>query len=648
LSSGSNTKRGKVFDFVTPAVLNGLPPSNTPRKNFPLSKPEEKAQNETNVTVYSRTQSANNVNTTATYLGQLGGLSTVKTEQIVNNLKTILDDESSSSDSSSDDDAIKMELQTASSLATKNEPIDTNVENDQVVIHVYDETNHINKDFKCSREILLQEMKYFRTYLTDKSSLEDVDIAVHCDVNIFQWLVNYMNLPRKEVQLLFGKLDVSWAISILISSFFLGMDDLVQSTIDFVREKLQEIINLPIELDCMNEHLIEQLAQKFSDEELENIRDRKDKIVGRLFQKKIEQLLTRDDGANTLLRCSVCDKLYTNKQAQWATCLKAPIHIDYHGQVISKHVPHQRWNVNMYLVNLKKRCNLTWREIYWRCWGLVHTFSCLRCKNNFAGADYGRCTYHKKDPVFERGANAGVYPCCNMQALRFDSGLNVKNGCCEISHTFERNEYTDLLHKYQHLIVSANLEKEMSYIRGETHNEENHDESEGSDDSTAENTDEEENETDHDYGNYDEDEDEDDDYYSDEDLMPDLRINKYEIFHSFSRRPEEVIKPQVEKKEGRKKRKKNSGFVSGGSGGIDFDGAPNSKKRYQVLDNQRETDRKNMNDIIWRLTTFRKDTTGLIRAKPAPPSKAKKRPTTAKATTTKNIANNTKRQSFRI
>jgi hypothetical protein len=625
-SSGS-TKR-KIFDFASSAVLNGAPPSSTtPRKTFPLSKPENEP-----VSALNRINSMSSNHTTATY-GNLGGLSARSEDS---NSINILDD----STSSSDEETVS-EIRTTSSLRAYD---DFSNDPDQVVIHVYDETNHVNKDFKCSREVLLREMKYFRSYLTDKSSCDDVDIAVHCDVNIFQWLTNYMSMSRKDAQQLFAKLEVSWAISILISSFFLGMDDLVKSTIEFVKDRLQEIINLPIELDCMNDVLIEKLAQQFTDEELEALRDRKDKILSRLFQQKLATLLTREDGSNTLLRCSVCEKLYTTNQAQWATCPKAPIHIDYHGQVISKHVPDTRWNVNLYLVNLKKKCDLTWHEIYWRCWGLVHTFSCLRCKNHFAGADYNKCTYHKKDPVFERGANAGVYPCCNTQALRFDSGLNVKNGCCEISHTAERGENTDILQKYQHLIVASQstLDKEMISIREGTPDEEN-----GDDDEETETDSENELFSDDGTGasnsGVDEDEDEDDDYFSDDEFMNE-RVHKYEIFNSFSRQPE-ATKPQVAKKTAVKKRKKLNGIPANGSGGIDFDGIPNSKKRYQALDNQRETDRKNMNEVIKRLASCRKDSSGLVKEKPIP-AKPKKRPATAK-TPSRTLAGTRGRQSFR-
>ena len=38
-------------------------------------------------------------------------------------------------------------------------------------------------------------MKYFEKYLKehDADDLEDIDIAVHCDITIFDWLMRYVH-----------------------------------------------------------------------------------------------------------------------------------------------------------------------------------------------------------------------------------------------------------------------------------------------------------------------------------------------------------------------------------------------------------------------------------------------------------------------
>ena len=64
-------------------------------------------------------------------------------------------------------------------------------------------------------------MTYFDVYLKDAEKVEDIDIWVHCDVNIFQWLMNYIKEEKKP------DLDIKNVISVLISSEFLGMSLLV-------------------------------------------------------------------------------------------------------------------------------------------------------------------------------------------------------------------------------------------------------------------------------------------------------------------------------------------------------------------------------------------------------------------------------------
>lgn len=59
----------------------------------------------------------------------------------------------------------------------------------------------VKKDFTCARDLLLQEMKYFQDYLScDTDKWEDVDISVHCDIKIFDWLITYVKNENDEKQ----------------------------------------------------------------------------------------------------------------------------------------------------------------------------------------------------------------------------------------------------------------------------------------------------------------------------------------------------------------------------------------------------------------------------------------------------------------
>ena len=86
---------------------------------------------------------------------------------------------------------------------------------EEILIHVTDENRKIEKDFTCRKSILLKEMKYFEQFLNEADNSDDLDISVHCDVKIFDWLMKYVRDKQDP------KLENKNVISILISSDFL-------------------------------------------------------------------------------------------------------------------------------------------------------------------------------------------------------------------------------------------------------------------------------------------------------------------------------------------------------------------------------------------------------------------------------------------
>lgn len=129
-------------------------------------------------------------------------------------------------------------------------------EGDVVIIHVCDENQQISKDFCCKRDILVKHMKYFEKFLAEnENGYDDIDISVHCDVEIFEWLMTYIHEPDTP-----PKIEKAIIVSILISSEFLQMESLVELCIQHVASNLSEIIKLPIDLSCISEKLVNRIA----------------------------------------------------------------------------------------------------------------------------------------------------------------------------------------------------------------------------------------------------------------------------------------------------------------------------------------------------------------------------------------------------
>jgi len=183
-----------------------------------------------------------------------------------------------------------------------------NLSGTQIIIHVCDENKKMNKDFKCDKNLLIANMKYFEKYLSDSKTLDDIDISVHCDINIFDWLMKYIH--RKEPQI-----EVKNSVSILISSDFLQMAGLVEEALCYVSKNIAEIIQLPIDMNCMNSALIKRLAGKISLYDLNDLVDKKDKLTSKLYMKKLEFLFEEEH--NMLHRCVNCSTLYTSNQREW-------------------------------------------------------------------------------------------------------------------------------------------------------------------------------------------------------------------------------------------------------------------------------------------------------------------------------------------
>ena len=185
------------------------------------------------------------------------------------------------------------------------------------MIHVFDENRKVNKDFTCEKELLVTHMKYFEKYLTEATSVDDIDISVHCDIKIFEWLMKYLkqkdggiveppkpnpssnNLAEGGENQTGPKLDIKNVISILISSDFLQMKGLVQECIDFVIENLHDVVRLPIDMNCLNQNLIKRIANQVTIERLDDLVDKRDKLTSKLFMKKLQTLLSSSGGSTT-------------------------------------------------------------------------------------------------------------------------------------------------------------------------------------------------------------------------------------------------------------------------------------------------------------------------------------------------------------
>uniref|UniRef100_A0A8B9IJM8 KIAA1841 n=1 Tax=Anser cygnoides TaxID=8845 RepID=A0A8B9IJM8_ANSCY len=311
-----------------------------------------------------------------------------------------------------------------------------------MVIHVCDEAKNLKEDFVCPRDLLISEMKYFAEYLSvDAQRWEEVDISVHCDVHIFDWLIRYVKRNTKDCEANeMPTLEPANVISILISSEFLKMDSLVEKCIHYCHKNMNAIVATPCNMNCINVNLVTNIADLFTHNEVEELKDKRDKFKSKLFCKKIERLFDPEyvnpdsrGSAATLYRCCLCKKLLTKETERRIPCVPGKINIDQHGNIVFVHIRDKTWEVHEYLIGLHEELK-SWRDVYWRLWGTVNWLTCSRCNQCFLCTEFSHCQYHPQPVLYPGVASAlgstgtGVYPCCNQKVLRFDP-TTLPKGC---------------------------------------------------------------------------------------------------------------------------------------------------------------------------------------------------------------------------
>jgi len=363
-----------------------------------------------------------------------------KTAEIVQELKdlNVLNDANSSADKTTDETTSEntdISLEVDHSLTVDEHRKE---KTGMIMIHVCDEARNLTKDFYCEKGMLLKGMSYFKDYLTGDDENDpydcDVDISVHCDLKIFEWLMDYVKKPDYDKP----PLSTKHLVSILISSQFLAMDELTEKCLRFFKNHANEIVKLPIDLSCINDELVDILSELFSTDDIDALVDPKDKLSSRLYRRKVDDLL--NSSKNPIYQCIHCSELFSADQWSEIECTEGKPFVTYHGKILTRHRPSKNWNISKYILTLRLH-GYRWSSIYWQLWALTRpVFYCIICKSAFAIQKLNHCHYHIKTPEFLNSSNRGVFKCCDQDACRFhitDSERCQIIGCKSMPHTLD-------------------------------------------------------------------------------------------------------------------------------------------------------------------------------------------------------------------
>ncbi len=120
--------------------------------------------------------------------------------------------------------------------------------------------------------------------------------------------------------------------------------------------------------------------------------DAKDRLKSKLYEQKLEQLLIESENRH-LYRCVYCNRLFTLEQREWMSCDKAKIFIDFHGNVISKHVADRDFDMHSFIMSLRA-AKWSWQKIFLNIYSLFQEYDCLICGQKFVASEIKACAWH--------------------------------------------------------------------------------------------------------------------------------------------------------------------------------------------------------------------------------------------------------------
>nr|VZI22969.1 unnamed protein product [Spirometra erinaceieuropaei] len=114
-------------------------------------------------------------------------------------------------------------------------------------------------------------------------------ITVHCDVDTFQWLLNFIKQEASAERFGSCELTIANVFPIIVSAEFLEMPSLVDECVRFIIQHFDELTDQPCNTSCFQPVTIERIARSFMPEKLSLVRESSFKSI--LFEQKVKDLL---------------------------------------------------------------------------------------------------------------------------------------------------------------------------------------------------------------------------------------------------------------------------------------------------------------------------------------------------------------------
>ncbi|KAL0234092.1 hypothetical protein PCE1_001130 [Barthelona sp. PCE] len=324
------------------------------------------------------------------------------------------------------------------------------VDDNVVIIHVHDSARSSSKNFYCQRDLLLKKMLYFESYLEGRNT-RDVDISVHCDIEVFEWLMNSIK-PENDCEF-----EIKNVVSILISADFLQMNDLVLQAIEFLIENFNSVVKMPLDLSCINNSLVEKIASKFDPFDILRVSDKKDRILTKVLLAKLALICDE----HHFCSCLDCGSLIILEHKDLLFCTGAKIEIGFRGESVSRHNFDESFIVTTYVYGLLKQ-GIALKEIYRHFLACTVLLECEECGMNFNGTQFGFCQYHPG--TITKLTDTPRYSCCQCLAV-----FKGQDGCSFKKHKCKEDGMSrDMLDIIESCAISLSDARSLQRLRSES------------------------------------------------------------------------------------------------------------------------------------------------------------------------------------
>ena len=270
---------------------------------------------------------------------------------------------------------------------------------DHITIRVIDDAHSLTKNFICPASLLLSSMTYFRDNLSSyQDNWQEIDISVHCDLQVFSWLMEYILSSSTRPP---PRLDAKRVFSVLVSSEYLGMPNLVNTCIHYISENINAVLAMHTSTECLNQLAIDKLASMLTCTRLEQIQDPKDIIRDKLFASKLKFILDlhdKDDSRpftlNSVYKCSDCQHCVLSGLESLFQCgsNSAQIRVSKQGSLFYMHRRNPDWSV-LQALEEQRRQGTPARDRFWKAWSYSQLLFCSVCKYSFIACDTNTCSH---------------------------------------------------------------------------------------------------------------------------------------------------------------------------------------------------------------------------------------------------------------